>query len=238
MPERMIRPGILSSEPVNRLPWAEEVFYRRLMSIVDDYGRFDGRNSVLRANLYPLKLDHVSDSDIGKWKAVCANAGLVRVYFVDEKEYIELLKFNQRLRGKPKWPDPIGGDSPQSAASCGIPPPSSHTETHTETQAAGGRAGDAPNGDPLDAQVRHFFEHHPILIYNAKDATKLRRVVEAKGWTYVENFIQKAISERAPAVAYLMGCWERDVMAEQAAKSNGGTPSKLKDRPVVRVNKG
>lgn len=137
MPDRILRAAILSSEAVNKLSWAEEVFYRRLMSVVDDYGRYDGRNSVLRANLYPLRLDHVSDSDLGKWKAVCADTGLVRVYFVDGKEFVEVLKFNQRMRGKPRWPAPVGtrGDPPQSAASCGESRKSAaYTEAYSESE--------------------------------------------------------------------------------------------------------
>jgi hypothetical protein len=132
MPERIIRPGILTSDPINRLNWAEEVFYRRLMSVIDDYGRFDGRPTVLRANLYPLKLDHVSDSDVRKWLDGCSNAGVIRAYSVDGKEFIEVLRFNQRIRGNPKWPAP-DGDPPQSAASRGDCRPSSETLTGTET---------------------------------------------------------------------------------------------------------
>jgi hypothetical protein len=147
MPERNVRPGILTSEAINRLSWPQEVFYRRLMSVVDDYGRFDGRNSVLRATLYPLRLDHVSDADVGKWKLATAEAGLVSVYIVDNKEFIEMRKFDQRMRGKPKWPAPVDSESPQLAASCREPPPSSETETETNPPlppVAGGRR--APPG--------------------------------------------------------------------------------------------
>jgi hypothetical protein len=39
MPSRLLREGILDSEAVNALSFAAEVFYRRLMSVVDDFGR-------------------------------------------------------------------------------------------------------------------------------------------------------------------------------------------------------
>jgi hypothetical protein len=133
MPERIVRPGILTSEPVNSLSWAAEIFYRRLMSVVDDYGRFDGRDSVLRATLYPLKLDRVADADVGKWKLETAEAGLVSVYLADNKEFVEVKKFDQRLRGKPRWPEP-DSKSPRVAASGGEVRPSSETETETETE--------------------------------------------------------------------------------------------------------
>ena len=43
MPNRIIREGILSSDRVDQLDPPAEVFYRRLMSKVDDHGLFDGR---------------------------------------------------------------------------------------------------------------------------------------------------------------------------------------------------
>src|SRR5205809_487274 len=107
MGDRVIRSNILTSDSVNSLSWAAEVFYRRLMSVVDDFGRYDGRVAILKANIYPLQLDKVAESDIVKWRAECSKAGLVRFYRVDGKEYLELLKFGQRLRAmKSKYPAP------------------------------------------------------------------------------------------------------------------------------------
>ncbi len=105
------------------------------MSVVDDYGRFDGRISVLRANCYPLKLDLVSDADVRKWRSETVKAGVVSVYHVDGKEYVQIEKFNQRMRGKPRWPAPLNvGDSPQVAASCSTSRLSSYSETETEAE--------------------------------------------------------------------------------------------------------
>lgn len=114
MPDRIVRVGILTSDAVNSLSWAGEVFYRRLMSVVDDFGRYDGRTSVLRAALYALKVDRVSEPDIGKWIRECEEAGLVRRYTVDSKPFLELPKFGQKVRAaKSKWPGP-----PTSANTC------------------------------------------------------------------------------------------------------------------------
>lgn len=145
MPERIVRPGILTSDPINSLSWPAECFYRRLMSVVDDYGRFDGRVSVLRANCYPLKLDHVSDADVRKWRSETVEAGVVSVYEVEGKEYVQVEKFNQRMRGKPRWPAPTRGDSPQVAASCSTFRLSSQAQAQTETQAHGAAVDGLPD---------------------------------------------------------------------------------------------
>lgn len=107
MPSRVLREGILTSERVNSLDWEEEVFYRRLMSVVDDFGRFTAHSSLLRAALYPLKLDTVRDSDVDRLLESVERAGLVRVYVVAQKRFVELLDFRQQTRAKEsKYPDP------------------------------------------------------------------------------------------------------------------------------------
>ena len=107
MPDRILRAAILTSDSVNKLSWPAETFYRRLMSVVDDYGRYDGRVQILRSSLYPLKLNQVSDADIAKWADECSTAGLVSFYEVEGKRYLEILKFGQRLRAmQSKWPPP------------------------------------------------------------------------------------------------------------------------------------
>lgn len=139
MPERIVRPGILSSDAVCSLSWQSEVFYRRLMSVVDDYGRYDGRLPILRAALYPLQLEKVSDSDVGKWRLETAKAGLVRIYAVEGKEFIEISKFDQRIQGKPKWPSP--SDVPQGTV---VSPGS--TVTHGDSRESTALFGDGDVG--------------------------------------------------------------------------------------------
>lgn len=107
MPNRVVRESILESEKVNSLTWAPEVFYRRLMSIVDDFGRYEDNPKLLRAKLYPVLLDRVSLPDVEKWMRECVEAGLVRLYEVTGKKYLQVEEFNQTVRiKKPKYPPP------------------------------------------------------------------------------------------------------------------------------------
>ena len=118
MPNRIIREGILTSEKLENLGWAEEVFYRRVMSVVDDYGRYYAKPSLLRAACYPLLLAKVSDSDIEKWLSACENAALVRVYPTqDGKRYLEVIDFRQQVRAvASKYPSPDGSKQGTSVA--------------------------------------------------------------------------------------------------------------------------
>lgn len=112
MPNRVIRESILDSDRVNQLSWPGEIFYRRLMSVVDDFGRCDARSELLRSKLYPLRLGVVSSSDIVKWLDECSRAGLIRQYTISNREYLEILNFNQTVRiKKGKVPPPLKSDA-------------------------------------------------------------------------------------------------------------------------------
>lgn len=112
MPNRIIREAILSSEKMALLGWPEEVFYRRLMSIVDDYGRHEANPQLLRARCYPLQTDAVRAADISRWMAACQKAGLILCYEVSGKCYLEVVNFQQQRRTDSKWPPPPSKDGP------------------------------------------------------------------------------------------------------------------------------
>lgn len=107
MPNRIIREGFLTSDKVDRLSWVEECFYHRLLLAVDDYGRYHADPPLLIGKIMPRKIGNVSNQDIEKWLTACVTAGLVRVYGVDGKRYLEVLQFDQRTRAKKsKFPAP------------------------------------------------------------------------------------------------------------------------------------
>lgn len=96
----------MSSDRVDQLDNAAEVFYRRLMSKVDDHGLYDARPSMLRSSLYPLRADRVREADISRWMAACQKAGLIALYSHDGKPYLAMLDTRWEARSKPKWPLP------------------------------------------------------------------------------------------------------------------------------------
>lgn len=108
MPSRLIREGILTSDRVDQLDSGAEVFYRRLMSKVDDHGLYDARLSVLRTSLYPLRVDRVREADCSRWIAACEKAGLIALYEHDGKPYLQMLDTRWSARSEPKYPLPNG----------------------------------------------------------------------------------------------------------------------------------
>jgi len=112
MPNRIIRADILTSERVNKLSIQAECFYRRLMSIVDDYGRYHGNLTLLRSSCFPLRIDTVKEKGIAGWIAECEEVGILSLYTINGKNYLEIDNFGQQRRSKSKFPEPeVEGES-------------------------------------------------------------------------------------------------------------------------------
>lgn len=97
MPNRILREGIIESERVDQLSSEAEVFYRRLHSVVDDFGRYYSKPELLRARCFPLRLDRVKNEHITAWLGECVKAKLLRMH---QSGVLELLDFNQQIRAK------------------------------------------------------------------------------------------------------------------------------------------
>lgn len=109
LPSRILREEILTSERVNALSTEAELFYRRLMSVVDDFGRIEANPRILLAKCYPLQLDRYSPSHVSQMLAECChvtdNRPLLTAYEVNGKNYIQVNDFGQRERAS-KYPAP------------------------------------------------------------------------------------------------------------------------------------
>lgn len=126
MPSRLIREGILTSDRVDRLSPPAEVFYRRLMSKVDDHGLFDARVPVLLSALYPLRLDpdhpHATTAaDVKAWLGECTDAGLVETYAVAGKPFLRMLDTRWPARSEPRHPTPPSGQPFATVNNCKQP---------------------------------------------------------------------------------------------------------------------
>jgi hypothetical protein len=150
VPSRLLREGILDSTAVNELSFPAEVFYRRLMSVVDDFGRFDGRPAVLRGRLYSLKLDTVREAEISRWIAECEKAGLIVLYTVGGKPYILFDKLGSPRAKESKYPAPPSQAAPDtgqraSVNGCAQTRTDANTCAQVKTDAPYSGSGSGPN---------------------------------------------------------------------------------------------
>ena len=111
MPNRILKESICTSESLDRLNWFEEVLFYRLIVNCDDFGRFDGRTAVIKSRLFPLK-EGLTAKTVEAAVKKLVSAGLVSLYYVDEKPFLCLPTWNdhQNVRAKKsRYPSPECG---------------------------------------------------------------------------------------------------------------------------------
>ena len=142
MPTRLVRDGILDSKAVNSLSEEAELFYRRVMSIVDDYGRFEADADLIRARAFPRQFDRWTPERIARCLTeTSGDSRLITVYLCRNKKVFQINNFGQRVQAKPKYPGPdepcstvVHGESP-SRASRARTESESESESESETKA-------------------------------------------------------------------------------------------------------
>ena len=109
MPTRYLKPGIRDSDLIDSLtPSAECLFYRLLVT-VDDYGRADARPSMVKATCFPIKRS-IGEEECAGMLDELAGAGLISLYVVDGKPFLQMQKWDNVPRSKEsKFPAPADG---------------------------------------------------------------------------------------------------------------------------------
>jgi hypothetical protein len=110
MPNRILR-DYTDSYRVNQLSADAECLFIRLLTKVDDFGRFTADPSVLLASAYPLRVANLTPEFIRDRLEECRHAGLVDIYEVDGKRYLTIERFRNVPRAK-ESKYPAKGDSP------------------------------------------------------------------------------------------------------------------------------
>lgn len=109
VPNRVVREGILTSDPVCKMSIRSQLFYRCLMNKADDFGLYDARPMVLLGELFALQLDKWTLEDVETCLEECGEE-LLQIYKVDGKPYFKIKNWKQQTRAeKSKWPGPDGG---------------------------------------------------------------------------------------------------------------------------------
>lgn len=151
MPNRILRDGILDSKAVNSLSEQAELFYRRLMSVVDDYGRCEADADLLRVYCFPRRLESWPEERVSAAliETMSGPYPLVTVYEVLGKKFLQINNFGQRARSSSKFPP---SDDGHVSDICTLARAAAPTTPPTTTTPPNTRASvDLPRRDPLTA---------------------------------------------------------------------------------------
>jgi hypothetical protein len=133
MPQRFLKPGIRNSERWNSVSWSAQSLYIRLLTVVDDYGRFDGRSAVIHGECFSLYNAINPDNPVklqetDKMLQEIAASFLIELYDAKGKRVMQITQWTERIRDgvKEKWPSKNNGELLQLPAdSCkNLPSPS------------------------------------------------------------------------------------------------------------------
>lgn len=110
MPQRFLRPGITTSDKFNSVPWDTQVFFVRLLTLVDDYGRYDAHPLLLKGHAFAMRPD-VTVERIIEMRDELSKSGLVTFYEVKGKEFLQVEKWQERARTSSRYPSSDGTES-------------------------------------------------------------------------------------------------------------------------------
>jgi hypothetical protein len=129
MPTRYLKPGVRDSEAIDNLsPQAENIFYRLLVT-VDDFGRFDARPAMIKAQCFPIK-ESVSINKCKELLEELSRANLILLYEAEGKPYLQMCKWDNIPRAKEsKYPAHEG-----TCIQMYTDVPLTETETETKTK--------------------------------------------------------------------------------------------------------
>jgi hypothetical protein len=209
MPNRILRDGINSSPRVNALPPLAELFYRRLMTVVDDFGRFYASPATLRGACWPTCPEKVTEQNVAEWLRACS-AGkkpLVLIYEVDGAKYLQIEGFGQPQRSKPRYPAPSEGVQFQPPAICAQPEINLHADCEQvesvpqpdREQPESGSRADGPQNDCSLRSSYFVFRSSKFGVRDA-DASPKNGSADTKGSRLTlaeipEDWAQWSISE-------------------------------------------
>lgn len=106
MPQRFLRPGIRTSGRWNRASFIAQSLYISIMTMVDDFGRYDARPRLLHGECFSLR-DDVKPQQTAAALSELATCDLIQLYEFEGKEYLQVLQWHERARSEAsKFPDP------------------------------------------------------------------------------------------------------------------------------------
>lgn len=188
MATHVLHQSPLHSNAVNQLSMAAENFLHRLMNAADRYGCYHAHIAMLRAFLYPLKVDDVKPEHISAWLAECINAGLIKLYEVNSEQYLQIQGFKCRSGAiKTIIPEPFFEEETQEPGT---------TETSTDENTVQGTPEYSPTppvtqNTPEPGKEHEFYLQELFKRENEKHLNRLAviaRVPEVKrSWVKAFN---------------------------------------------------
>lgn len=243
------------SEKVNACSFGAETFYTRLVARSDDLARYWADPPMVLGKLFTHRFakGEVDATLISVWLTELAKVGLIVVYEVGGRRYLQMVNCRKALRKdvrlKSTFPGPEDGqllvydpvtdtlrtravDGPDAGRARFSPPttpPINPTPTPSDV-CAGAREG--PEGeDGLDGEIRRYLGEHPGVMWDPKTHSKCRKLVEGAGWPRAKQLIDQGVARRNPfPVGWALSVWAGEDAKTKPVDEIGQKIAKLRAR--------
>lgn len=121
MPQRFLRPGITNSGRWNSVSFEAQSLFIRILTLVDDFGRYDARIPILHGQCFALRND-IKPQRTAALRSELQASKLIEVYAVEDREYLQITQWQERARTeRSKFPNPtqVVDISTSAADRCG-----------------------------------------------------------------------------------------------------------------------
>ena len=192
MPTRYLKSGIRDSEAIEKLsPLAENLYYRLLVT-VDDFGRYDARPPMVKAACFPVK-DSINANKAEVLMKELAEHGLIEVYMVQGKPYLQMTKWDNIPRAKEsKFPANEYDAMQLHTTVCEnhTDAPLTVTETKTETVTKTELAPEGVSAEVWDSFVKQRKASRAVITPTV--ISQIKKEADLAGWT-----LEQALTECA-----------------------------------------
>lgn len=199
MPQRFLRPGITTSDRWNAVSWEAQSFFIRILTLVDDFGRYDGRPAILHGQCFALRED-INPLRTAALRSELHKSKLIQVYVHEGKEYLQVLQWQERARtDNSRYPDPQDSaadccdpqDSASSIAIASIPSPS---PLEPKAPRMRGEEKDNKPTDEYSIRIANMFHRRLITSWSSKEIEaykKIRKNIDPEEFEIVESYYSK-----------------------------------------------
>ncbi len=111
MPQRLLRPAIRQSKRWNRLSLIGQSLYIRLLTLVDDFGRYEADPQLLSSECFPYGDPDGNAVTCQQMIAACGQmsaSDMVILYEFEGSKYMQLTRWKERVRSsESRFPAPL-----------------------------------------------------------------------------------------------------------------------------------
>jgi hypothetical protein len=238
MPQRFLRPTIRQSKRWNRCPYDAQSLYIRLLTLVDDFARYEADPELLRSEAFPFgdpAGNLITIENICLQLQTLADKDMIVLYEVEGVKYLELKRWKENARAKEsRFPAPckqmLADDN-----KCSPPSPSPSPSSSPSTLVLSNRL----DLEKMALRTGRIFNRRETTLWSEKEMKALKSVMKLNPTEEEIALIEKRYAAKDEYIRTdlltLLNNWNGEVDRARtfsAKNTNGHTVKNLDEWPT------